>query len=410
MRTHILCGALVTMSGESPGGPQLIAVDDGTVSGIRPAPAGQLPDDCVDLSRYTVLPGLIDAHTHLDFDVLAGREPEQAAVTDHVLALRMAEKGAVNLRNGVTTVRLLGTRNFIDLDIRRAFDTGALPGPRIVTATRGLMSSRGSHVNTVAVDGADAIRAAIRQNVARGADVIKVFNSGEVGSGLDPCVSWFIRPELDTFVHEAHRCGLPITAHAYGGSSVDDCLDAGVDHIEHGLFMTAAQYGRSADQGTWVVPTLGVFVTDPGLAEHPWRTERIRMRLLQAREASWKSVALLKRAGVRFALTTDAIHGKVAEEAIYGSQAGLSNREALAAITTQAAELCNLKGKAGVVAADAWADLIAVEGDPLTDLTVLRDVRWVMKDGKVVYYDDTTSRTQASGRVGISSAGPQRAG
>jgi imidazolonepropionase-like amidohydrolase len=403
MRTHILCGALVTMSGRSPGGPQMITIADGIVTEIGPVPAGQGAGEIIDLSRYTVLPGLIDAHTHLDFDVLAGKESEQAAIPDHVLALRMAERGAVNLRNGVTTVRLLGTRNFIDLDIRQAFDTGALPGPRIVTATRGLTSSRGAHINTVSVDGADAIRAAIRQNVARGADVIKVFNSGEVGSGLDPCLSWFTRAELDTFVDEAHRWGLPVAAHAYGGSSVDDCLDAGVDHIEHGLFMAAEQYDRAADRGTWVVPTLGVFVADPGLAEHPWRTERIKTRLLRAREASWKSVALLKRSGAKFALTTDAIHGKVAEEAIYGAGAGLSNREALAAITTQAAELCALQGKVGVVAVDAWADMIAVEGDPLADLTVLRDVRWVMKGGVVVHHDPTPS-PQMSGQTGARSA------
>jgi imidazolonepropionase-like amidohydrolase len=373
------------MDGTTPRGPQLVSLNGDRIGAIRPAAPGDrdLPD-LLDLSHLTVVPGLLDAHTHLDFDVLAGNEAQQAAVDDPTLLLRMIDRGAANLRRGVTAVRLVGSRDFLDIALRRAFDAGDLPGPRMVTATRGITSSHSGGANSATADGADAIRRVIRENIRRGADLIKLFHGGVIGSGEDPCAPLFSEVELAAAVDEAHRHGRAVAVHAYGGRCVDECLVAGVDHIEHGLLMTAEQYDRAAERGTWIVPTLGVFVTEPGLPELPHWPAWIRERLLRAREASWRSVALLKASGARFALTTDAIHGEVAKEAIYGASAGLSNQEALAAVTSSAAALCGLAGKAGVVAPGAWADLLAIEGDPLEDLESLRRVRAVLKGGRLV--------------------------
>jgi len=390
----ILCGAVLTMTGEPPKGPQVIEIAGGRIAAVRPADGSldRRDPELVDLSDLTVLPGMVDAHTHLDFDVLAGSELQQAQIDDVGLALRMANRGAVNVKRGITTVRLVGSRNFMDLRMREAFDRGELLGPRIVTSTRGITSSLGSHPNNLTADGPDAIRRAIRENIAKGADLIKIFHSGVIGGGEDSCAPLFTREELGAAVDEAHRYNRPVAAHAYGGRSVDECLDLGVDVIEHGVFMTPEQYARAAERGTWIVPTLGVFVTEPGIAELPHWPDWIRQRILKGRQASWESVAKLKASGARYALSTDAIHGELAMEAIFAARAGLTNAEALKAVTVWGGELCGFAGKVGVIAPGAFADLFAVSGDPLKDLEALRDVRFSMKDGRIAHWTAPAGR------------------
>ncbi|MEC9433614.1 MAG: amidohydrolase family protein [Pseudomonadota bacterium] len=383
--TRILCGALIPMTGPDPEGRQVIEIEGERIRAIRPATPDDAGDpEILDLSDKTVLPGLIDPHTHLDFDVLAGDEAGQAAIDDATMLLRMVDRAGVNLAAGVTSVRLLATRNFMDIPLRRAIDAGAIPGPRIVTATRGITTSRFAHANNVAADGEVAIRRVIRENTARGADQIKLFHSGSVGGGEDPCAPLYSVAELAAAVDEAHRGGRFITVHAYGGHSVDDCLDAGVDCIEHGFLMRPDQYDRAAELGTWIVPTLGVFLAEPGIPDLPHWSDEIRSRLMRAREASWGSIEQLRRSGARFALSTDAIHGGVIEEAIYGVRGGLTARAALEAITARAAEVSGLGGQAGIVAPGAFADLVAVNGDPVADLARLRAPCIVIKGGAVV--------------------------
>jgi imidazolonepropionase-like amidohydrolase len=385
--TTILCGALLTMTDQEPDGPQIIEVEANQVQRVRPARDVDLSvvNDLVDLSRYTVLPGLIDAHTHLEINVMKGNEALQVATSDAALALAAASNGASNLRRGVTTVRLVSEKNFIDLPLRRAFDSGELPGPRIVTATRGLRPSNGHSVTAVTADGVEQVTRIVRENILHGADLIKLFVTGGVATpGTDPVVSCFHKEEIAAAVAVAHLAGRPVCAHAYGGSGVDFCLDAGVDHIEHGIYMEPQQYDRIAELDRWLVGTLGVFLTEPGPAENPSWPAEVREKFLRAREATATTLAQVKRSGVKYALGTDAIHGGVCEEGIFAASAGLSNRASLEAITCNAARLCGLAGRAGVVAPGAWADLIAVEGNPLNDLRALRSVGWIMKDGQVV--------------------------
>lgn len=381
---RVLCGRLLTMDAPLEG-PQVIEIEGDKIKGIRPAtPADRGASDTLDLSHLTVLPGLIDAHTHLDFDVLAGNEAAQANVDDATLLLRMVTNAAINLRHGVTAVRLLGSRDFLDITLRRAIDAGQFPGPRIVTATRGIMSSMSFSANNPSLDGKDALRAAIRENIRRGADLIKLFHSGHLGGGEDACAPHFAFDELCAAVEESHRHGRTVTVHAYGGKSVDECIEAGVDCIEHGFLMAPDQYTRAAAKGIQIVPTLGVMTAEPGLAELPHWSDELRAKMLWGRQMSWDSVALLRDSGAMFALATDAVQGGVADEAGYGVRGGLSIDAALRSVTVWAAEISGLAGKAGVVAPGAWADLIAVEGDPLADITKLKNPRIVLKGGCVV--------------------------
>ncbi len=399
-RLALLCGRVLTMTGREPEGPQVVEIVEGQIEVVRPlrevAPE-RLPA-MLDLSRFTVLPGLIDAHSHLELDVMAGNEALQVQASDAALALRAAAHAAVNLRHGVTTMRLVGEKNFIDVPLRQMIDAGHLPGPRLVTATRGLRPSNGHSVTAVTVDGVEAVVRAVRENLFRGADLVKLFVTGGVATPTtDPVTPCFSREEIAAAVAVAHQAGKPVCAHAYGGAGVDFCLDAGVDHIEHGTYMRPDQFDRLAELGRWLVGTLGVFLTEPGPAENPSWPEPVRQKFLRAREATPRVIAEAKRAGVKLALGTDAIHGRVAEEAIYAAAAGLTNREALAAITCNAAELCGLTGRVGVIAPGAWADLIAVEGDPLRDLRALRSPALVMKGGEVVQATAPLAPAVASG-------------
>lgn len=388
-RQRVLCGQLLTMgeAGREPEGPQLVEIDEGRrIAAIRAVrESGDVDrEGLIDLSRYTVLPGLIDGHSHLEMiDILAGNEAQQTAAPDHTLALRAAANGLFNLRHGITTMRLAGTKNYLDVPLKALFDRGDLLGPRLVIAGRGLTSSHSENVNSVTADGIDGVTQAVRANIARNVDFIKVFASSVVGvPRVDPTAPLYSAAELSAIVEIAHEFGRPVAAHAYGGTAIDRCLDLGVDHIEHGILMKPEQFDRVAELGRWLVGTLGVFLTEPGFVERDSLPAEIRSRFQWAREATARSVGEAKRAGVKLALGTDAIHGAIAQEAMFAASNGLTNREALAAITRNAAELCGLAGQVGAVIPGAWADLIAVDGNPLDDLRHLREVRFVMKGGE----------------------------
>ncbi len=173
---------------------------------------------------------------------------------------------------------------------------------------------------------------------------------GVATPGTDPVGACFDRGEIAAAVAVAHRAGKTVCAHAYGGQGVGDCLDAGVDHIEHGIYMDPRQFDRIAELNRWLVGTLGVFLTEPGPAEDPGWPPDVREKFLRARKATAASVSQAKQSGVKMALGTDAIHGGLVEEAIFAAAAGLSRPEALSAITRNAAEVCGLTGEVGVVA------------------------------------------------------------
>lgn len=384
-RKIVLCGKLITMQDVEPDGPQAIEIASGRITKFS-SYRGETVDNAeiLDLRDCTVLPGLIDGHSHLEMlHILLGDEKLQTSVSDAVLAFRAAKNAAANLRAGITTMRLPGTKNFIDVALREAIAAGDVPGPRLVIAGRGIASSLTENVNQVTADGTDAVVRAARANIANGVDFLKVFATGGTSpSLLHGSAPYLSQAELVAIKEVAQDFDVPIAAHAYGGRAIDICLASGIDQIEHGFFASPAQFDRMAEQGTWLTGTLGVFLTEPGLAERPGISAGARERLLIAREANIESVRQVKRAGVKFALGTDAIHCEIVQEAIFAARAGLTNREALEAITVNAAALCRMDGRVGVIKSGAFADLVGVEGDPIRDLTVLKRPRSVILGGQ----------------------------
>jgi len=342
----------------------------------------------VDLGGLTLLPGLIDAHSHLSLDVLAGNEAEQVRAPETELVLRAARHAARDLESGVTSMRVLSEPHFIDVTYRKFFNQGELPAPFVQIATSAIAASNGHGVTSVRADGADEVRKTTRVNLKAGADWIKLYVTGGVATpGTDPRTSFYTREEIRAAVEEADRAGRPVAAHAYGGPGVDDAIEAGVESIEHGLYLTDAQFEAMAAKGIFLGATLGVFLHQPGPAEDPRWSPEIREKFLEARRAAVLSLSRARRAGVRVVFGTDAAHGALAEEAVHASKAGMSAREILKALTQDAAELMRLGGEIGTLAAGKRADLVAVEGNPLEDVEAFSRVRFVMKAGRS-YRDD----------------------
>ena len=366
----------------------LIHVEDGRILTVtrRSASSNDSPD-LLDLGDVTVLPGLIDIHQHLAFDASADPVAHLGDVDDATLLLRMRGAAMRALAGGVNTIRDLGDRNYVSLTLRDWFRSGAEVGPEILAAGPPLTIT-GGHCWFLGgeADGEDGIRAAVREHAARGVDLIKIMaTGGNLTPSLGPHESQYSATELAVAVQTAHALGLRIAVHAHGGQGITDAMKAGVDSIEHCTFFTAD--GVDADPS--VIAELGrreavVSVTAgsiPG-AGPPFPAIAKRMAAIGANHAA------LHRAGARIVCGTDAGVGPnkphdVLRFAVsdFLPKIGMSNAEALKANTSVAADVCGIGDRKGTIAAGKDADIIAVPGNPLDDITCLQRILAVIVAG-----------------------------
>ncbi|GIF50655.1 imidazolonepropionase-like amidohydrolase [Asanoa ferruginea] len=361
----------------------IVYVEGGTVVSV--AHGGPAPADALDLGAVTLLPGLVDAHTHLVFDAGADPVARLHAVDDDEL-LRGAKVAATRaLHAGITTVRDLGDRGYVALRLRAQFAAAPHTGPHVLAAGPPLTSPRG-HCWWLGgeVSGVAGIRAAVAEHAARGVDVIKVLaTGGEITPGTKPYLLQFSPEELAAAADEAHRHGLPAAAHAHSAPAIAAAVDAGFDTVEHGSFLTAdgaaadpAVIGKLAASDTVVSATLGYL---PGQPVNP-RTAALSATLTAIFQQQ-------RRAGVRMIVTSDAgidaskPHDVLAYAAEMFLLFGDGPEAALRAVTADAAAACGVGATKGRVAAGYDADLLAVAGDPTTDIAALRDVRAVFRAG-----------------------------
>jgi imidazolonepropionase-like amidohydrolase len=401
--TVIRAGTLIDGQSDTTRSNQMIFVRGERIEKITDA-STSIPRDAtvIDLSTSTVLPGLIDSHTHI---FLWGEDPAKGGYDANILRAGIALRAARAtyaakraLEQGFTTIRDLETEGagYGDIEIKQAIEEGTIPGPRIFGATRAISSTGGYNLEGYApeltmpkgaqiIDGPVEARKATREQLEHGADWIKVYMTHR--SWVDKDGKLFSQPtltveELKAIVDEAHGWRKKVACHAYNGVGLQRALDGGCDSIEHGLEMTDEQIDQMARQGTWYCPTLAPYYGDWAPENTP-EGKRDRARAL-VHETTFKK-ALNAHLKIVYGTDMGGIPWQepMAQEFDRLVSLGMTPADAIHSATSRAADMLESKGEIGVLAAGAYADIIAVRGDPLKDIHELERVRFVMKDGSV---------------------------
>jgi imidazolonepropionase-like amidohydrolase len=399
--TIIHVGAVITDASSNPSGPATITVTDGRIvsieDGFLPTPEGAT---MVHLPDHTALPGLIDLHVHLTGDP-GGDFWKEAVEPDEWGVVVGAKNARLTALAGFTTVREAGSAQQTAFSLRRGTAEGLVVGPRIIAAGPAL-SIVGGHgdtsgfrpeVNAIldtgftctgAVECAEKVRLA-SQN---GADIIKITATGGVlsqqGRGLE---AHFTDAEMKSIADTAHSLGLKVMAHAHGARGIEAAARAGIDTVDHGTYIDKAAADAMIANGTVLIPTLMAFQGISERLDKGIYTPVVEEKVRAVSETAKVFMGRAHKWGVKIAFGTDAgvfEHGRNAQEFRLMVAQGMSNREALAAATTTAAEVLGMEGEIGKLAPGYSADIIAVKGNPLEDVTVLEDVDWVMVRGRVV--------------------------
>ena len=378
--TIIRAGWLIDGTGAAPRRDVLLTIENGVITNV--GPAGTLPQGIVlDLGEYTVLPGLINMHTHIVMPGDGTPFAEWMELPDELLLLQAHRNVLTALETGVTTIRDCGGKGMLTFRLREAIRKGIVAGPRLVLSGRPLTIT-GGHCRYFGgeVDGPEEMRRAARQLLKEGADFIKIMASGGGTVGTYSQFPSFDVEEMRAAIHEAHAIGKRASCHCIATESISNAIDAGTDHIEHCSFMapdTSQHYDeqiahRVADAGVYVTPTLQVMAAGKMAAGNLVNVRHLHelgVPIVAGNDAGWARTGF----------------GDFYRELELLAQAGMTPLEAIHAATGRAAEACQLAGVIGTVATGCAADLLAVRGDPLTDLKALAAPDVVMQAGHIVF-------------------------
>ena len=397
--TAVRCGKLLDVKSGSLRDDVVVTIEDGKITAVgTPAPAGVIP---IDLSKATCMPGLMDMHDHLTSDPTdSGYQSLGVSVT------RQTVKGVKNARltllAGFTTVRNVGASGYSDVALRDGIEAGEVDGPRLFVSGPALGITGGHcdenllapefHFKAEAVaDGPWAARSRVRENIKYGVDLIKICASGGVLSkGDSPGAPQYTLEEMKAIAEEAHKLGRKVAAHAHGTESIKDAIRAGIDSIEHASLIDDEGIRMAKEKGTFLV--FDIYNDDFILQEGA------KVGMLPESIEKERAIGKLQRqnfrhaylGGARMAFGTDGgvyPHGDNGKQFPIMVEYGMKPIEAIRSATIDAAELVGVAGRAGLLERGYWADLIAVEGNPLVDIRAMEKVRFVMRDGKVYRND-----------------------
>lgn len=387
--------------------PGSLVIDGDRIAAVG-RPAGGPGTDAagvlhIALPGCTLLPGFVDFHTHAGIDTRRGGLTAQAHEPPAVSAGNALGRLQDDLRGGVTTARLCGDLGGLDLRLRAEIDAGRIVGPRLVVAGRAIKSPRGGGgaIVSVTTDDAREIGRTVEANLADGVDFIKLFVSDGVGDpAREPTACYYGEAQVAAAVRPAHAAGRRVAAHLLGGSGVADAIGGGLDVIEHGWFLTDADLDLAARHETLITLTLGVlcgpyghaFGDPSSRAGTPAESERLTRLGAAAQETARKVIAR----GLRYVVGTDAVHGHLTDEVAWLVALGETPVRAIQAATARPAAELGMADRLGTLEAGRLADVVAVEGDPLADISALRRVRLVVKGGHIVFHAGFGERSDSA--------------
>jgi imidazolonepropionase-like amidohydrolase len=398
-RTVIHAGKLLDVKTGRVETNQTIVIEGDKVVSVGPASGvkSSSTDIAIDLPNATVLPGLIDAHTHLTFNPHFGYE--NLAISVPREALIGAHNARVTLEAGITTVRNVGADGYADVALRDAINAGDVPGPRMLVSGPPLGITGGHCDNDLlpyeyhaieagVADGVEQVQHKVREVIKYGADLIKVCATGGVLSkGDDANASQYTLEEMRAIVADAHRLGRKVAAHAHGAQGVIWASEAGVDSVEHGHLMNDAAIATLKKNGTYLVPTLYLLDWQQGHAAEANLPDYAKKKMEMVSQVGKANAKRAFEAGVKIGMGTDAAvypHGLNAHELAVYVSLGMSPLQAIQTATINDADLLGWSDKVGTIDPGKWADIIAVDDDPSHDVTTLQNVKFVMKGGEVV--------------------------
>jgi len=397
-RTLVRVGHLLDVRTGKLADNQTIVVAGDTIQSVAPSSSvpAQPGDNVIDLGQMTAMPGMIDVHTHLtmntDFDPY-----RELTETDAKDAINGVVNARTTLMAGFTSVRNVGASGFVDVDLRDAINAGQVAGPHMLVSGP-LLGITGGHCdeNLLPIqyhlqgdgvaDGIAAVQHKVRENIKYGADLIKICATGGVLSkGDDPQAAQYTLEEMQAIVADAHRLGRRVAAHAHGAQGILWATEAGVDSIEHGSYINDEDIAAMKQHGTYLVPTLYL---EDWMVQSGHLPPFYEQKMKDVSKVAKANIKRAMQAGVKIALGTDSSvypHGLNAHELdVYVNQLGMSPLAALQSTTINAADLMGLSAKSGTIEPGKWADIIAVDSNPLDDVRTLQNVKFVMKGG-VVY-------------------------
>lgn len=398
-RTIIYAGHLLDVKAGKVLANQQIVIEGDKIVSVGPSsgPGAKAGYNIINLSNATVLPGLIDAHTHLTFSPeMFGYQSLGISIPRE--ALTGAKNAKLTLDAGFTTVRNVGADGYTDVALRDAINAGDVPGPRMLVSGPPLGITGGHcdenllpyeyHYSAEGVaDGIPAVQHKVRETIKYGADVIKVCATGGVMSkGDDPNASQYTLEEMKAIVADAHRLGRKVAAHAHGAQGVTWASETGVDSVEHGHLMNDESIATLKKNGTYLVPTLYLLDWNKETMAKRNMPDYIQKKMQMVGAQAENNAKKAFQSGVKIAFGTDAAvypHGLNGHEFEVYTRLGMTPLQSIQTSLINAAELLGWSDKVGTIEPGKWADIIAVDGDPLSDIKTLQNVRFVMKGGTV---------------------------
>ena len=396
----IVGASVVNLNGGPATANATVVIEGDRITAVGPAASTTVPPgaEVIRAAGKWVVPGLMNMHTHYGL-VLPGRQgAELANETDAALALRMASNARISLLSGVTTTRSTGESKGAEYALRRAIDRGEAIGPRIYTAgeTLNVTGGHGWNPSEEGLDSPDAFRRAVRRRAFDGAEWIKIAISGGIADTHgDIAASHMTKEEVAAVTDTAHRHGLKVTAHSGSPGATLEAIEAGLDCVEHGYFLTDEVLRRMVDKGVWLVPT--IVVAQPTVMEFFRKIgspEWYLARVASVGESHFKTLQNAIKHKVKIALGTDQFpfepnDGTTAtiREAQYYVEAGMTPLQALRSATVETATMLGILDRAGTVEPGKLADVVVTDADPSRDIRALRAIKLVMKGGVVVRND-----------------------